>query len=92
MFRRSLPIQRLVNYGIKNLFSGLAQYRPYNGIQRALAKREKLRFIVYWEKAETFSTHMREEISTHRVLVELAEVTIGNIIDRTQLEPIHDIV
>ena len=91
MFRRAIPIQRLVNYAIENLVSGLEQYRPHNGICRAPAEREKLRFIVYWQKAEAFLTHMREEMRSHRILVDLIDVTTENIIDRTQLEPIENI-
>ena len=88
MFRSTQPLQELVNHGTGLLAIGLGQFRRFNGIQRALAEQGKRQFYTYWCKAEAYLSNMREEMSKHKILLDVIERTTDQIIERTQLEPL----
>ena len=66
MFRATQPLQELVNHGTHMLSVGLLQFRPFNGIQRAIVEREKRRFYTYWCKTEVYLSATREEMTSHK--------------------------
>ena len=89
VFRSTQPLQELVNHGTELLAIGLGQFRPFNGIQRALAEREKRRFYTYWCKAEAYLSATREEMRKHKILLDVISRTTDQIIEQTQLEPLE---
>ena len=91
MFKSTQPLQELVNRGTDFLAIGLEQFRQFSGIWRALAEREKRRFYTYWCKAETYLCAIRQEMSKHKILLDVISKTNDQIIKRTQLEPLAEL-
>ena len=89
VFRSTQPLQKLINRGTELLAIGLAQFRRFSGIQRALAEQEKCRFYTYWCKAETYLSTTREEMRKHKILLDVISRATEQIIDRTELEPLE---
>ena len=89
MYRSAQPLQELVNHATHLLSVGLLQFRPYNGIQRAIVEREKRQFYSYWCKAEIYLSSLLQGMTHYKILLAVISITIDQVIDRTQLEPLE---
>ena len=91
LFRSTQPLQELVNRGTEFLTIGREQFRQGIKIRRALVEREKRQFYTYWCKAQAYLREVREEMTRHKILLDVISETSDCLLKQTRVDPLPDL-
>ena len=56
-----------------------------------MVEREKRQFYTYWCKAQTYLREVREEMTKHKILLDIISETSDRLLKQTRVDPLPDL-